>query len=623
MKKMAMMAIWVAIVGLGYWMTPAGGQGVVNPPDVSGNVTFGQASNIAFNVSSNVVQAQGYITAPTGTNITSGYGATLFDALGAAASASNGAVAVAASNGDAAYLQVDGGNAMAATLNMASNNINNVSNLNFSSDSPRVHGVAGKPFYLYSNPGETGGYLNMEDGNATLGAGPWGSEVVQFVASVNGAAGIYFTNSLMIYSGINPMWKMFADGHVNGYGNTWTNLIVPAYAASTEPIAASNNAAMPGVVTQIVNAVAVPKARTISVNGVSGTLSSNIAFNVSVPDGSTVEAYTNIYSWPSSFVAAGFEGDYSDFNGTYRIEQAFNPTCRSPVWTNETASLFNFQTGVMNYGFPGATISDPFNATNATSRFSPLGTYAGLCGTTITVELPAGEDQAFQIAWFPTVTDPLYAPIDEPLAYGIASNIVYGVASNVVQSQGYMTTNYTGTVRITGVVTASVAVVTDDVYAEGGQFSESVQTPIAYTTATNASALGGTPAASYMTGAASSNAFAFITEPIAVAVSNYFNSASFTPYTIPWASSNALDLSNGNYQWYEPTNTTALWFPESNTNQGHVIRIDFNPKASSLTLTGSVGTVTFATGFSITNSGTTATIFSKPKYSTIWKGTML
>ena len=70
--------------------------------------------------------------------------------------------------------------------------------------------------------------------------------------------------------------------------------------------------------------------------------------------------------------------------------------------------------------------------------------------------------------------------------------------------------------------------------------------------------------------------------------------ASFDAYTIPFATSNAISLANGNLQWYAPTNTTTIYLPTgSSTTQVHSVRIDVDPGVNSFTI--STNNVLFTT----------------------------
>ena len=59
---------------------------------------------------------------------------------------------------------------------------------------------------------------------------------------------------------------------------------------------------------------------------------------------------------------------------------------------------------------------------------------------------------------------------------------------------------------------------------------------------------------------------------------------SYTPYLVAYALTNTIDIANGNYQYYAPTNTTTLLMPAGVTNQMYSLRIDVEPGTKSFTL---------------------------------------
>lgn len=95
----------------------------------------------------------------------------------------------------------------------------------------------------------------------------------------------------------------------------------------------------------------------------------------------------------------------------------------------------------------------------------------------------------------------------------------------------------------------------------------------------------------------------------------------FTPYVIPFATSNNIALTNGNYQYYAPTNTTTIYMPDAPTNESQYLIMDIYIDAVSFTVaTNGFIPVLLSTNpvFSVSTSDTTTLIFNKPYRSTNW-----
>ena len=95
----------------------------------------------------------------------------------------------------------------------------------------------------------------------------------------------------------------------------------------------------------------------------------------------------------------------------------------------------------------------------------------------------------------------------------------------------------------------------------------------------------------------------------------------FVPYTIPFATSNNISLTNGNYQYYAPTNTTTIYMPDMPTNQSHYLIMDVYIDTNSFTIaTNGFVSVLLSTNpvFSIYTNKTTTLTFNKPYRCTNW-----
>lgn len=109
-------------------------------------------------------------------------------------------------------------------------------------------------------------------------------------------------------------------------------------------------------------------------------------------------------------------------------------------------------------------------------------------------------------------------------------------------------------------------------------------------------------------------------------ISNLINSTSYTPYSIPFATSNNIVLTNGNFQFYAPTNTTTIYMPNADTNQAHSVRIDIYQLSNYFSI--SSNNVYFGTNevlgvnadsVSIRTNGTTSLLFDKAVYNPNWR----
>ena len=99
------------------------------------------------------------------------------------------------------------------------------------------------------------------------------------------------------------------------------------------------------------------------------------------------------------------------------------------------------------------------------------------------------------------------------------------------------------------------------------------------------------------------------------------SSTTFSPYPIPFATSNNISLANGNCQYYAPTNTSTIYLPAVLTNQIYFLRIDLNVGTNSFTIaTNGFARVFLSTNpvFSLSTNCTTPVIFDKPYNATNW-----
>jgi hypothetical protein len=102
-------------------------------------------------------------------------------------------------------------------------------------------------------------------------------------------------------------------------------------------------------------------------------------------------------------------------------------------------------------------------------------------------------------------------------------------------------------------------------------------------------------------------------------LSNLVVATSFTPYQIPFATSNDIVLANGGWQYYAPTNTTTIYLPTAATNMAHSLRLDILAGTNSFTITNSGSSAVVLGTAYVTNSGVGALIFDKPYNSATWR----
>lgn len=95
----------------------------------------------------------------------------------------------------------------------------------------------------------------------------------------------------------------------------------------------------------------------------------------------------------------------------------------------------------------------------------------------------------------------------------------------------------------------------------------------------------------------------------------------YAPYIIPFATSNNIALTNGDYQYYAPTNTSTIYLPTIVTNETYSLRIDLQVGTNSFTIaTNGFSPVILSTNpvFSVSTSAVTPVIFDKAYNSSNW-----
>ena len=102
------------------------------------------------------------------------------------------------------------------------------------------------------------------------------------------------------------------------------------------------------------------------------------------------------------------------------------------------------------------------------------------------------------------------------------------------------------------------------------------------------------------------------------ALSNFVINTSFSVYNIPYAVSNNINLTNGGWQYYAPTNTTTIYMPYASTNMGHSLRLDIFCGTNSFTIATNGFCVVKMGSAYVTNSGVGTLIFTKAYNWTNW-----